>query len=212
VNYDVNNPPLSTSNYQTGNRITFTGLIPIPLSHSIRSTASFYYNGQTGQPYSIVFNGDANGDAVTTNDVVFVPSSADQIAVINGTYDQLVNFINNDCSMKNAKGTVPLRNNCTSPWTNQLDFRYSVPLATGGRTHVELTMDIINMLNLFNKNWGWSLYPNLSSPIPIGYSGLTGGKETYNLSTINSPTFLGTFTRDDLRSRWQAQFGARIRF
>jgi hypothetical protein len=95
---------------------------------------------------------------------------------------------------------------------NQLDFRYSVPLATGGHSRVELTMDIINLLNLFNKNWGWSLYPNLSSPIPIGYSGLTGGKETYNLSTINGPNFLGTFTRDDLRSRWQAQFGARFRF
>ena len=38
------------------------------------------------------------------------------------------------------------------------------------------------------------------------------GKETLNLSTITSPNFQGTFNRDDLRSRWQAQFGARIRF
>jgi hypothetical protein len=212
VNYDVNNPPLATSNFQNGPRITFTGIIPIPLSHSIRSLASFYYNGQAGQPYSIVFNGDANGDGVTTNDIVFVPSSADQVNVINGTFDQLMAFINNDCSMKDAKGTIPIRNNCTSPWLNQLDFRYSVPLPTGGRTKVELTMDIINLLNMLNKDWGWNEYPNLSSPIPIGYSGLTGGKETYNLSTINSPNFLGTFTRDDLRSRWQAQFGARFRF
>ena len=212
VNYDVNNPPLSTSNYQTGNRVTLTAMIPIPLSHDIRSTAAFYYNGQTGQPYSILFNGDANGDGVTTNDVAFVPSSADQVNVINGTFDQLLAYINNDCSMKDAKGTIPVRNNCASPWLNQLDFRYAVPIKTGGRSRVELTMDILDLLNLLNKNWGWNLYPNLNSPIPIGYSGVTGGKETFNLSTINSPTFLGTFTRDDLRSRWQAQFGARVRF
>ena len=72
----------------------------------------------------------------------------------------------------------------------------------------------LNLLNLFNKNWGWSVYPNLNSPITIGYGGINAatGKETLNLSTITSPNFQGTFTRDDLRSRWQAQFGARIRF
>jgi hypothetical protein len=65
-----------------------------------------------------------------------------------------------------------------------------------------------------NKNWGWSLYPNLNSPITIGYGGINAatGKETLNLSTITSPNFQGTFNRDDLRSRWQAQFGARVRF
>ena len=214
VKYDVNNPPLANSNYQTGNRINLTATIPIPLGGGIRSSASFYYNGQSGQPYTIVFNGDANGDGVTTNDIAFVPASADQVVVINGTWDQLNAYINGDCSMKDHRGTIPDRNSCTGPWINSLDFRYGVFVPTGGKTKVELTMDVFNLLDLFNKNWGWSFYPNLNSPITIGYGGINAatGKETLNLSTITSSTFQGTFNRDDLRSRWLAQFGARVRF
>jgi hypothetical protein len=213
VNHDVNNPPLATSNYQNGNRVNLTATIPIPLG-GVRSNASFYYNGQNGQPYTIVFNGDANGDGVTTNDVAFVPASPDQVVLINGTWDQLNNYINNDCSMKDHRGTIPVRNSCSAPWINSLDFRYGVTVPTGSKARVELTMDVFNLLNLLNKNWGWSFYPNLNSPITIGYSGINAatGKETLNLSTITSPTFQGTFNRDDLRSRWQAQFGARVRF
>jgi hypothetical protein len=176
--------------------------------------ASFYYNGQSGQPYSISFNGDANGDGVTTNDIAFVPASPDQVVVINGTWDQLNAYINNDCTMRRHRGTIPIRNSCHSPWINSLDFRYAVTVPTGGRTRVELTMDAFNLLNLINKDWGWSFYPTLNSPIPIGYAGLnpTTGKETLNLSTIASPTFQGTFNRDDLRSRWQMQWGLRFRW
>jgi hypothetical protein len=214
VNYDVNNPPVATSNYETGHRVTLTASIPIPVTSTVRSTASFYYNGQNGQPYTIVFNGDANGDGVTTNDIVYVPASPDQIVLINGTWDQLNTYINNDCGMRDHRGTIPIRNACHAPWINSLDFRYGVNIPTGGRTKVELTMDVFNLLNLLNKNWGWSFYPNLNSPITIGYGGLNPatGKETLNLSTIASPTFQGTFNRDDLRSRWQAQFGMRLRF
>jgi hypothetical protein len=87
-----------------------------------------------------------------------------------------------------------------------------VTLPTGGRTKVEATMDVFNLLNLFNKNWGWVYYPNFNSPTEIGYGGLINGKETYNLSTITSSSFAGVFTRDDLASRWQAQWGLRFRF
>jgi hypothetical protein len=80
VNYDVNNPPLTTSDYETAHRVTLTATIPIPISSAVRSAASLYYNGQSGQPYSIVFNGDANGDGVTTNDIAFVPASPDQVS------------------------------------------------------------------------------------------------------------------------------------
>ena len=46
----------------------------------------------------------------------------------------------------------------------------------------------------------------------LGYDGFTGGKESYNLAAINASTFAGTFVRDDLRSRFQAQWGVRLRF
>ena len=39
-------------------------------------------------------------------------------------------------------------------------------------------------------------------------------KMSFGGTTTNplSPAFLGTFQRDDLRSRWQMQLGARFRF
>jgi hypothetical protein len=75
-------------------------------------------------------------------------------------------------------------------------------------------MSVLNFLNLLNSDWGWRFFPNFYSPQTIGYGGIdrTTGKEILNLSTIASPNFLGTFTRDDLRSRWQAQWEARVRF
>jgi hypothetical protein len=89
-----------------------------------------------------------------------------------------------------------------------------VTVPTGGRAHAELTLDIANVLNLLNQRWGWVFYPAFNGPITIGYGGIdkATGKPIYSLSTITSSTFAGTFTRDDVRSRWRAQWGLRLRF
>jgi hypothetical protein len=66
---------------------------------------------------------------------------------------------------------------------------------------------------LFNSDKGIVQYTTLND-IPIaGYGGIDAatGKEIYNLTTLSSPTF-SKFIRDDLRSRWQAQWGLRVRF
>ena len=78
-------------------------------------------------------------------------------------------------------------------------------------------MDVFNVLNLLNQNWGWRYFPMFPSSSGAGLIGSTRvdaatGKEVLNLKTITAPTFLGTFQRDDLPSRWQAQWGARVRF
>ncbi len=213
IGVDPNNPPLTRSNYSAGNRVNLSATLPINLGGGFRSWASLYYNGQDGRPYSILFNGDANADGVTNNDLIFVPASADQVNVSNGTWEQLDAFLSADPAASKNRGKIIPRNTARAPWSNQLDFRYAVNVPTGSRAKVELTADVVNLLNLFNKDWGWAYWP----PFPaggtlIGFGGVSNGKYTYNLNTITSPNFQGVFDRSDLRSRWQAQFGARVRF
>jgi hypothetical protein len=213
ANYDPNNPTLARSNFETGNRINLAGSFDVPMWKNLHSVASLFYSGQTGQPYSLVFNGDANGDTTSFNDIAFIPASADQVVVTNGTWDQLNAYLSQDSAAMNNRGVVPNRNTGTSPWTNQLDVRYAVTVPAG-RARVELSISVLNFLNMLNNSWGWRYFPNFYSPQTLGYGGIdpATGKEIINVSAITSPSFLGTFTRDDLRSRWQAQWEARIRF
>jgi hypothetical protein len=213
ISLDTNNPQLTRSNYSAGNRINIAGTYPINLGGGFKSWVSLFYNGQDGRPYAIVFNGDANLDSVTNNDLIFIPATADQVNVQNGTWEQLDAFLSSDPSTKNNRGKIAERNSARAPWSNQLDFRYAVNVPTGSKAKVELTADVTNLLNLFNKDWGWQYFPPFpSGGALIGYGAVTNGKMTYNLNTITSQTFQGAFDRSDLRSRWQAQFGARVRF
>ena len=83
------------------------------------------------------------------------------------------------------------------------------------RFRTEVTLDVLNLINLFNSDKGLILYSSNNemlqpSPVPSTptlASPLTG----YNIGTLVSPTFT-RFNRDDLRSRWQIQLGARVRF
>jgi hypothetical protein len=216
VTYDANNPQLAPSIYQVGSRVQLTTTIPIPLGKGLTSYASFFYNGQNGQRYSLVYNGDANFTNAFFSAIAFLPSDPSQVMVNNGTYAQLDAYLAGESAAQDNRGKVPNRNTGVSPWSNRLDFRYAVnvPIPARNKAKVELTFDILNLGNLLNKNWGWVYYPNFNSPTTIGFSRYDAatGKPVLNLSTITSPTFLGTFSRDDLRSRWQAQWGARIRF
>jgi Carboxypeptidase regulatory-like domain len=213
IGLDTNNPPLTRSNYSAGNRVNIAGTVPINFGGGFRSWASLYYNGQDGRPYAILFNGDANSDSITSNDLIFVPATADQVNVINGTWEQLDAFLSADPAASKNRGKIIPRNTARAPWSNQLDFRYALNVPTGSKAKVELTADIINLLNLLNKDWGWQYWPPFpSGRTLIGFGGVSNGKYTYNLNTLTASTFTGVFDRSDLRSRWQAQLGARVRF
>jgi hypothetical protein len=209
---DVNNPPLARSNFSVGNMFKLSATVPIPLGRGITSFASIYYNGQSGRPYVLTFNGDVNGDGRFTNDILYVPANSSEVTITNGTFDQLMDYLQGDASTAGLSGVVPARNAGRSPWTNTLDMRYAVIIPTGSRAKVEFTMDVINLLNLFDSSKGWSLFPNFNGPQPVnGSFDAATGKMVYNLAPLNSATF-ATFGRDNLRSRWQAQWGLRVRF
>jgi hypothetical protein len=210
---NTNNPPLTRSNFSVGHRVTITASKQLPLWKGISGTFAIYYNGQSGRPFVTLFNGDVNGDTRTTNDPLYVPAAEGEVIIINGTWADLDAYIDSDDSLKRSRSGIAERNSGRAPWVNTLDFRFAAGIPTRGRVRIELTMDVLNLLNLFDSDRGQVFYPAFNDILAVRYGGTdpATGKYIYDLSPIKSATF-AQFTRDDLRSRWQAQWGMRVRF
>jgi hypothetical protein len=155
-----------------------------------------------------------NGDNRTTNDLVYVPTATDPLTYTGGTYSDLLSYLNGDPCLAGYIGQIIPRNACRAPWTNTLDGRFAVQLPYK-RYKTEFTVDVLNLINLFDAKSGQFQYMSFGQytgiqPIPTtvtASSPVTG----YNITPITQPNFQ-RFLRDDLRSRWQIQLGARVRF
>ncbi len=208
---DPNNPPLARAKFDPGNRINASVSKDFKIA-SLGLNAALFYNGQTGRPYSFNFNGDANVDGRTSNDLLFVPSSPDQVIIRNGTWDQLNAFIEADDALSGARGGIVARNAGRSPWRNYVDFKLLAKVPLRGRAKLEVSADVLNVLNLLNSDWGVYDLATFEDLNPIRFQlDAATGKYIYDLVTITAPGYR-KFDRDDLRSRWQAQLGFRVRF
>jgi hypothetical protein len=213
---DPNNPPLTRSNFDPGHRITLAGGYDIPVGAGFTATASVFYSGQSGRPYSANYAFDYNGDARGTNDLLYIPASASEpYAYTNGTFDDLMTWARSEKCLADFIGKTHERNACRSPWINTLDFRFNVGLPVK-RAKVELTWDVLNLVNLFDRNAGLLEYANFNDFLVVRPAFSSSGAVTYNLQNIVVNGAVQTpeeqYTRNDLLSRWQMQFGARVRF
>jgi hypothetical protein len=209
---DINNPPLSRSNFDVGHRITASVSYEWDIASRFGTVFSLFYNGQSGRPYSVMFNSDVNADGTFGNDLLFVPANVSDVVVTGGTPQQLEDYIQGDAGLREHRGQIIPRNASRMPWTNTLDFRAAANIPFG-RRKVELTMDVLNLLNLIDSSKGVVQFLANQSTTPIVFGGIDAGtgKPIYNIATITNPTFT-RFITDDLRSRWQAQLGVRVRF
>jgi len=208
---DPNDPPVATSNFDVRHRLSISGSYDIAMAKGMGLTLSMYYNGQSGRPYGVNFNGDVNGDGRFTNDLFYVPASADEVVLRNGTAADLDAYIRL-FGLEEFRGGIAPRNFNRSPWVNTLDFRAAFKLPIQ-RVSAEITLDMLNLINLFDSNAGLVEYVTFNDDQTIQYRGIDSatGKMIYDMAGFTDPSFQ-QFVRDDLRSRWQAQLGARIRF
>ena len=209
ITTNPNEPTLATSVYDPGHRINVSASYEFGLFGGARATAGLYYSGQSGRPYTLRFFNDVNGDG-RTSDLLYIPKSDTEVAFTGGTYQNLVNFLQEEGCLDEYIGQIIPRNVCRAPWQNQMDFRFNVALPFQ-KVKAEITLDVLNVLNLLNTDWGLQEYTSFNSIAPVTAT-LSGGQITaYNISFLTGSTFRRYF-RDDLRSRWQMQLGGRIRF
>jgi hypothetical protein len=94
-----------------------------------------------------------------------------------------------------------------SPWNSRWDLRLVQKLNLGNHS-LEFSMDILNLGNLLNSNWGVRQSPVNTQPIGVSVDPNTL-EPTYTFDTSLQNTFVDDF---NLQSRWQMQFGLRYTF
>jgi hypothetical protein len=239
--YGLNNLKLTTSNFDLGSRIVgFISYQKKYLNELMSTQVSLFYNGQSGQPLSYIYNGDMNYDAAS-NDLIYIPKQMSDINLISATYkdaagtsitltpqeqwDKLNAFIEKDSYLKKHRGEYAERNGARLPFQHQFDIRIlqEFKVKTGDISNrLQLSIDIINVGNLLNNKWGRSYFDLNQQFSLIDYKGLANSAVSPAVDySTNTPTFTYTgnnlvngkpYSVSDLSSRWRAQIGIRYIF
>ncbi|HEU4521029.1 MAG TPA: carboxypeptidase regulatory-like domain-containing protein, partial [Thermoanaerobaculia bacterium] len=94
---DIYEPELSRSAFETTHRINVSGTLNFDTG-VVGHALGLYYNAQTGRPYSLIIGTDVNGDGQSSNDLLYIPASPDEIIVQNSSgavvdYSLLGNYL-----------------------------------------------------------------------------------------------------------------------
>lgn len=232
-----NSPELGYSDFDVRSRIVGSFGYSLEYWNGWSTSFSLFYNGQSGVPLSYVYNGDLNNDGTFGNDLIYVPQDASEFTF--GTYnrdtrelevydaatqsqlaDELDAYIDGDDYLSTIRGAYAERNGARLPWTNQFDARLMQEIGVnfGGKTthRLQLTLDIFNVGNLLNKEWGRQYGVSNNSFSLIDVAGI---QENADGTRTPIYDFTGRSLNDgnpyfvqDFFSRWRGQVGVRYIF
>lgn len=206
----------NTSNYEIRHRFTSAFSYRWNFFSSANTTFSMFHESRVGRPYSFTFIGDANGDQVNGNDLFYIPNRGDVILVgSDAAQANFWNYIENTRGLRENQGTVARRNSNQAPWMHQIDLRISQDIPFFWDTKGQIYLDILNVGNLLNKDWGHIEEANFPYTLQVArFRGVdpATGQYVYDVSNFanNEPSLV----RKDVagESRWAAQIGFRFEF
>ncbi len=224
---DPLNLELTTSGYEIPHRFILNVNYELEVMEGFKTTVGLFYEARSGRSISYGFDGDLNGDGSSFNDLLYVPTedellngSSNFIFATNSTNkiapaEQAAafnEFIKKDNYLNDNRGKILPRNGGNLPFTNKVDFRLiqRIPLpeiSVFDKHGLELSLDILNVGNLLNKEWGRTKVQ--SSENPLKYNGKVGGKASLS---FDSATLKEPFINNEAESRWYMQLGVRYTF
>ncbi|MFC1549880.1 carboxypeptidase regulatory-like domain-containing protein [Candidatus Neomarinimicrobiota bacterium] len=221
VQGDPNKPNISWSEFGNPHRIIGSALYRHSWNDKMATSVGMFmevaqgnryiYSG--GNRYSFIYSGDVNGDGVGGNDLIYIPKDRNDIVLADpGDWAALDAFIKQDDYLSEHRGEIADRSGAINPWYSNIDLRvlqdYTIDLGGAPRT-VQLSLDILNLANLLNSNWGVRKIANPAATSPLALAGWTNDGEPILDFTGPSETYVddpGEF------SRWRVQVGLRVMF
>ena len=220
-----NDPSLSFSNFDLRHKIVSSQQYVVDWGKKNEFGISFLYRGRAGTPFSFVYQGDLNNDGSSRNDLIYVPRDQSEIKLVDITdvggavittaaeqWSELDQYISNNNYLNSKRGEYAERNGARTPWNHELDMKLQYKKGFKNGKALTISMDVLNVLNLLNKNWGTLVYvPNVvnSSYSLLKFQDIENGEPTYQFNVAEGET---PWVTDLYNSRWRAQLGLRFEF
>lgn len=238
VSGDPNANVASYSQFYQPHRVVAAAFYRKEYAKFFATSVGFTFEAANGGTASYVYSGDVNNDGLTTNDLIYIPRSADEIVLegVNASdtrssavlWGQLDTYIKQDPYLSRHRGEYAERYGLLLPFYKRLDLNFTQDFfvnVKGKRNTVRFTMDIFNFGNLLNRNWG--IFRTTNRAISNGAAALlnfkrvetTGdnaGKPVYSfpyLDATNQIPLTSSFQNStSSASRYQVQMGIRYIF
>lgn len=181
------------------------------LSYRQKATAiSLFYEGGPQGRLSYTYTKNVIGDGGAAN-LIYVPKSQDELTFQDYTPSgwknvytasqqaaDFWNFVNNDKYLKTRKGEYAERNGVVYPWTNQFDVKVTTDIfvteKAGRKSYFQIGLDIRNIGNLLNKNWGHKWYFNKATLLEQVSGRSNGAAPVYKFQTNGTEVLKDQFT------------------
>jgi hypothetical protein len=232
VKGNPNNPELSYSEFGQRHRIVGEATYSRTWSERFRTQVGLFlevaegnrFAGAGGNRYSFIYAGDVNGDGYGGNDLIYIPRSQSEILFDPDTvggqvispqeqWNRLNAFIEQDEYLREHRGEIAERFGAVNPWYSNIDLRVLQDIAVNaaGRRHAfQLSLDVLNVGNLLNSDWGVRKVASASATSPLT---LVRFDDATGVPVFNFTGPSSTYIDDPgLFSRWRAQIGLRYLF
>ncbi|MCQ2185321.1 MAG: TonB-dependent receptor [Bacteroidales bacterium] len=220
-----NHIKLHNSQYVTPDRVVAT----LTLHDKGNNHYNFIYEAwRGGNSYSYMTTNDMNGDGYNY-DALYIPTD-DQVGVGTGDFrfktqddaDRFMAYVHKDKYLSKHQGQYAEAYSVYSPWVHRVDFSYKhdfkIPAGKNMNT-LQLSLDVKNLLNLFNSSWGVSKYfnPAVDSSAEGGHILKYEGMDSEGYATFSTPKGVNgnveTFVPSHaLGQCWYASIGIKYMF
>ena len=222
--FNPNEEVASNSAYLTKDRLNASLNWSTAYAGKYKTTVGLFYEGRSGKPYSWTYANDLNGDNISGNDLMYIPKGPQSGEVVfagdtptnHPNEDRFWAIVNANQELSDAKGTLVKRNGSTSPVVHNFDVRISQEMPGFAPKHKSVvSLDIFNIGNLINKEWGRINEMAFSSSggarrTFVNYGGIdASGRYVYAVKSADDDL---TLRQAKGESQWAVQITARYEF
>ncbi len=224
-NYSVNSNDMSEigfSTYDVPHRLkaAISYNSPMYAKGRMYTVLGLVYNGYSGSRFHYALNENfknVNGDNSAYNSLMYIPTDAEIELMSWYSAEDKATFkewVSTDDYTSTRRGQFAERYGARTPFEHHFDLHVAQNFIYNRKknSRIELSLDIMNVGNLLNREWGMYNYVSYSTYTPLKVTSLTASSD----GTGYTPTYAWDdnvyLQESDFSSRWYMQIGARVTF